>query len=85
VYLLSDLFVSKDFPPTMKMHGTMKALSAQKLSAEVSRKARLAVISQRLVRSIDGKLKAAIEIPLNTLTVAELQAKGQSAGRSGAV
>jgi twitching motility protein PilU len=34
----SDLFVSKDFPPTMKVHGTMKALSSQKLSAEVAKK-----------------------------------------------
>ncbi|MBS1192007.1 MAG: type pili twitching motility protein PilT [Rhodocyclaceae bacterium] len=34
----SDLFISKDFPPTMKVHGTMKALSAQKLSADVSKK-----------------------------------------------
>ncbi|HZX33357.1 MAG TPA: type IV pili twitching motility protein PilT, partial [Rhodocyclaceae bacterium] len=34
----SDLFISKDFPPTMKIHGTMKALSSQKLTAEVSKK-----------------------------------------------
>ncbi|MFC5300779.1 PilT/PilU family type 4a pilus ATPase [Azospira restricta] len=34
----SDLFISKDFPPTMKIHGTMKALSSQKLSADVSKK-----------------------------------------------
>ncbi|MBI2306347.1 MAG: PilT/PilU family type 4a pilus ATPase [Rhodocyclales bacterium] len=34
----SDLFISKDFPPTMKVHGTMKALSSQKLTAEVSKK-----------------------------------------------
>jgi twitching motility protein PilU len=38
-----------------------------------------AVISQRLVRSLDGKRKAAIEILLNTPTVAELLSKGQSA------
>ena len=38
-----------------------------------------AVISQRLIRSLDGKRKAAIEILLNTPTVAELLAKGQSA------
>ena len=34
----SDLFVARDFPPTMKMHGTMKALSSQKLTADVARK-----------------------------------------------
>jgi twitching motility protein PilU len=36
------------------------------------------IISQRLIRSLDGKRKAAIEILLNTPTVAELLAKGQS-------
>jgi twitching motility protein PilU len=34
----SDLFISKDFAPTMKVHGTMKALSAQKLTPDVSKK-----------------------------------------------
>ncbi|MGE5490644.1 MAG: PilT/PilU family type 4a pilus ATPase [Actinomycetota bacterium] len=34
----SDLFISKDFPPTMKIHGTMKALSSQKLTPDVSKK-----------------------------------------------
>lgn len=34
----SDLFISKDFAPTMKVHGTMKALSSQKLTADVSKK-----------------------------------------------
>ena len=34
----SDLFVAKDFSPTMKVHGTMKALSSQKLTADVAKK-----------------------------------------------
>ena len=34
----SDLFIAKDFAPTMKVHGTMKALSSKKLTAEISRK-----------------------------------------------
>ena len=34
----SDLFVSKDFPPTMKVHGTMKALSPQKLTPDITKK-----------------------------------------------
>ena len=38
-----------------------------------------AVISQRLVRSVDGRRKAAIEILINTPTIAELLGKGQSA------
>jgi len=33
----SDLFVSKDFPPAMKMQGTLQPLTNQKLTAEVTR------------------------------------------------
>ena len=33
----SDLFVSADFPPSMKAHGSMKPLTTQKLGAEVTR------------------------------------------------
>ncbi len=33
----SDLFVATDFPPSMKTQGSMKPLSAQKLTAEVTR------------------------------------------------
>ena len=33
----SDLFIATDFPPTMKSHGSMKPLTTQKLSADVTR------------------------------------------------
>ena len=33
----SDLFVSKDFPPAMKMQGTMQQLTTQKLTGDVTR------------------------------------------------
>ncbi len=33
----SDLFVSADFPPSMKAHGSMKPLTTQKLGAEFTR------------------------------------------------
>src|SRR6266852_3799050 len=33
----SDLFVSKDFPPAMKMQGAMQQLTNQKLTGEVTR------------------------------------------------
>jgi twitching motility protein PilU len=42
----SDLFISKDFPPTMKVHGTMKALSSKKLTAEVSKKLAWVLMNQ---------------------------------------
>ena len=33
----SDLFISRDFPPAMKLQGTMRPLASQKLSGEVPR------------------------------------------------
>jgi twitching motility protein PilU len=45
----SDLFIARDFPPTMKVHGTMKALTAQKLTPEVSRKLAM-ILMNRLQR-----------------------------------
>jgi len=33
----SDLFIAADFPPSMKSHGSMKPLTAQKLTADVTR------------------------------------------------
>src|SRR5580698_10400747 len=33
----SDLFVSKDFPPSMKIQGKMQPLATQKLTAEVAK------------------------------------------------
>jgi len=33
----SDLFISHDFPPSMKAHGTMQPLAAQKLTGDVTK------------------------------------------------
>ncbi|MCA3087570.1 MAG: type IV pili twitching motility protein PilT, partial [Rhodocyclaceae bacterium] len=33
----SDLFISNDFPPSMKAHGTMQPLAAQKLTGDVTK------------------------------------------------
>jgi twitching motility protein PilU len=33
----SDLFISNDFPPSMKAHGSMQPLASQKLTAEVTK------------------------------------------------
>ncbi|HEY0342037.1 MAG TPA: PilT/PilU family type 4a pilus ATPase [Steroidobacteraceae bacterium] len=43
----SDLFVSKDFPPAMKLQGNMQPLTNQKLSGEVSRELAYALMNQR--------------------------------------
>jgi twitching motility protein PilU len=43
----SDLFVSKDFPPSMKLQGVMKPLTNQKLTGEVTRALANALMNER--------------------------------------
>src|SRR5258708_12465430 len=42
----SDLFVSKDFPPSMKTQGKMQPLATQKLTGEITPALPHAIISQ---------------------------------------
>ena len=43
----SDLFVSANFPPSMKLRGTMRPLTDQKLSAEVTRQLTHSLMNDR--------------------------------------
>ncbi len=43
----SDLFISSDFPPSIKAHGQMKPLTAQKLSGDVTRMFAQALMNER--------------------------------------
>jgi len=43
----SDLFVSKDFPPSMKLQGTMRPLTSQKLTAGVARNLANSLMNER--------------------------------------
>jgi twitching motility protein PilU len=43
----SDLFISADFPPTMKAHGKMQPMAPQKLTAAVARQLTLSLMNQR--------------------------------------
>jgi twitching motility protein PilU len=43
----SDLFVSKDFPPSMKLQGGMKPMTSQKLSGEVAHDLAYALMNER--------------------------------------
>jgi twitching motility protein PilU len=43
----SDLFVSKDFPPSMKSQGKMQPLATQKLTSEVTRELAHSIMSER--------------------------------------
>ena len=43
----SDLFISRDFPPAMKLQGTLQPLTSQKLSGDVSRELANALMNAR--------------------------------------
>ena len=43
----SDLFISKDFPPSMKAQGKMQPLASQKLSGEVTRELAHSIMTER--------------------------------------
>ncbi|MDB5762486.1 MAG: PilT/PilU family type 4a pilus ATPase [Herminiimonas sp.] len=43
----SDLFIAHDFPPSMKAHGSMQPLTAQKLTGEITRKLAHAMMNER--------------------------------------
>jgi twitching motility protein PilU len=61
----SDLFVSKDFPPAMKLQGAMQPLTNQKLSGEVARELAYALMNQRQREEFTKELECnfAISIP----------------------
>src|ERR1700742_4558898 len=43
----SDLFVSRDFPPSMKIQGKMQPLATQKLTADVTRELAHSIMNER--------------------------------------
>jgi twitching motility protein PilU len=61
----SDLFISKDFPPSMKLQGAMKPLVNQKLSAEIAHELAYALMNERQRGEFERDLEAnfAISIP----------------------
>jgi len=61
----SDLFISKDFPPSMKSQGKMQPLATQKLSAEITRDLAYSIMSEGQRQEFARELECnfAIEIP----------------------
>jgi twitching motility protein PilU len=61
----SDLFISKDFPPSMKSQGNMHPLATQKLGAEITRALAHSIMneSQREEFAKELECNFAIEIP----------------------
>jgi twitching motility protein PilU len=60
----SDLFIAKDFPPTMKAHGSMQALTEQKLTTELARKLALTLMNPTQLQEFDTELECNFAISL---------------------
>jgi twitching motility protein PilU len=61
----SDLFLSKDFPPSMKLRGTMKPLTEHKLNGEITRELANALMNPRQREEFERELECnfAISVP----------------------
>ena len=60
----SDLFVSADFPPSVKAHGGMKPLSQQRLSADVTRALALSLMNDRQRQEFEAEMECNFAISL---------------------
>jgi Tfp pilus assembly ATPase PilU len=61
----SDLFLSNDFPPSMKLRGTMKPLTDQKISGEITRQLAEALMNDKQRKEFTRELECnfAISVP----------------------
>jgi twitching motility protein PilU len=61
----SDLFIANDFPPSMKVHGSMQPMLAGKLTTEVTRKLAHAMMNERQREEFARELECnfAISVP----------------------
>jgi twitching motility protein PilU len=61
----SDLFISNDFPPSMKTHGEMTPLTSQKLNGEVTRKLARSLMNEEQRAEFDKEMECnfAISVP----------------------
>jgi twitching motility protein PilU len=60
----SDLFISKDFPPSMKLQGNMQPMTNQKLSGEVARDLAYALMNERQREEFAAELECNFAISL---------------------
>ena len=60
----SDLFISADFPPSIKHQGAMKALSEQRLSGEVTRALALSIMNERQRAEFEAEMECNFAISL---------------------
>jgi twitching motility protein PilU len=61
----SDLFISNDFPPSMKTHGTMQPMAPQRLTSEVTKQLAYSLMNERQRDEFAKELECnfAISIP----------------------
>src|ERR1700730_7485488 len=62
---VSDLFISNDFPPSMKTHGMMQPMASQKLTSEVAKQLALSLMNERQRSEFAKELECnfAISVP----------------------
>ncbi|HEY8609282.1 MAG TPA: PilT/PilU family type 4a pilus ATPase [Noviherbaspirillum sp.] len=60
----SDLFISADFPPSMKHQGAMKALSQQKLHGDITRMLALSLMNDKQRKEFEAELECNFAISL---------------------
>lgn len=60
----SDLFISADFPPSMKSQGAMKPLSGQKLTGDITRKLALALMNDKQKHEFESEMECNFAISL---------------------
>ena len=61
----SDVFISKDFPPSMKIQGTIQPMASQKLTADITRELADSIMNERQREEFSRELECnfAIAIP----------------------
>lgn len=61
----SDLFISADFPPSMKAHGGMRPLSQQRLTGDITRKLAMSLMNEKQLKEFETEMECnyAISIP----------------------
>ena len=60
----SDLFISADFPPSMKYQGAMKPLSNQRLSGDVTRALAMSLMNERQRAEFEAQMECNFAISL---------------------
>ncbi|MBU1213732.1 MAG: type IV pili twitching motility protein PilT, partial [Gammaproteobacteria bacterium] len=61
----SDLFISNDFPPSMKSHGEMQPMTSQKLNGKITRQLAYALMNETQRAEFDQEMECnfAISVP----------------------